>query len=210
MVSVSTAGCVTAQDYVQRVSHDAAKSAMEGAAEGLPALKTPLQSVLRQTLLDATRALARANGELLVNTLAAGLDVQLQHIRETARDVGRGLINEAAGSMNDNKEVVGRLMQVAMLHAMRGAREGVREGLPENLRVPLTAAIVVLGTLLAVAGTGLALYWRRYQQSAKSLTIIAESINQHGADDLKATIHARAHENYVGPWLSDFLKRRGL
>jgi hypothetical protein len=28
--------------------------------------------------------------------------------------------------------------------------------------------------------------------------------------NLKAAIHQSAHDNYVGPWLSSFLKRRGL
>jgi hypothetical protein len=39
---------------------------------------------------------------------------------------------------------------------------------------------------------------------------VAESINQHQSGALKETIKKSAHDNYVGPWFSSFLKRRGL
>jgi hypothetical protein len=52
--------------------------------------------------------------------------------------------------------------------------------------------------------------WWRYRQSTKSLTIIAQQINERDAGGRKQAIHQSAHANYVGPWLSNFLKARGL
>ena len=74
----------------------------------------------------------------------------------------------------------------------------------------LIASIVVLAAPLILATGSMSLFWWRYHQSAKSLTIMAENINQLEAPDLKAAIQQSAHDNYVGPWLSTFLKRRGL
>jgi hypothetical protein len=39
---------------------------------------------------------------------------------------------------------------------------------------------------------------------------VAKSINRHESDALKETIKKSTHDNYVGPWFSSFLKRRGL
>ena len=33
---------------------------------------------------------------------------------------------------------------------------------------------------------------------------------KHRSDALEDTIEKSAHDNYVGPWFSSFLKRRGL
>ena len=86
----------------------------------------------------------------------------------------------------------------------------MKEGLPDERQVALIASIVVLAALLILATGSLSFLWWRYHQSAKSLTIMAENINQLEARDLKAAIQQSAHDNYVGPWLSTFLKRRGL
>ncbi len=290
-------GCTTSRAYVGQMSHDAAKSALEGAAEGVGSVPGPLRQALRQTLLgddtlpqvshriaeatvqgvraglsaretqqyidelvtrtvtqlgrdggDATRqliratepelsealrraianvglavaddldrdlaprtrAMAKATADVLVATLATGLEVQLEHIRETARNIGRELISEAAISMRDRKDFVGEVTHVAMLQGMRGAIEGVRETLPGAIPDRLIIALVVLAVMVVASGGGLALYWWRYQQSAKSLTIVAQQINDFESSELKQAIRESAHANYVGPWLSSFLKRRGL
>jgi hypothetical protein len=96
------------------------------------------------------------------------------------------------------------------LQAVRGARQGMKEGLPDERQVALVASIVVLAALLLLAAASLSFLWWRYHQSAKSLTIMAETINLHESEELKAAIQQSAHDNYVGPWLSSFLKRRGL
>ena len=87
---------------------------------------------------------------------------------------------------------------------------GLGDVLPDERRVALVASIVVLAALLLLAAVGLSFIWWRYHQSAKSLTIMAENINLHESEELKAAIQQSAHDNYVGPWLSSFLKRRGL
>ena len=67
-----------------------------------------------------------------------------------------------------------------------------------------------LGALVLATSGGLVFFWWRYQQSAKTLTIVAETINDHQSGALKDTIKKSTHDNYVGPWFSSFLKRRGL
>ena len=84
------------------------------------------------------------------------------------------------------------------------------ESLPSQTETALVSAVILLGALLLGTAATLGLYWWRYQQSAKTLTIVAESINQHQSGTLKETIRKSAHDNYVGPWFSSFLKRRGL
>jgi hypothetical protein len=39
---------------------------------------------------------------------------------------------------------------------------------------------------------------------------VAKSINNHQSGALKDAIEKSTHDNYVGPWFSSFLKRRGL
>jgi hypothetical protein len=97
-----------------------------------------------------------------------------------------------------------------MLQAGRGARQGMTEGLPDQAQVALISGMVLLGALVLAASGGLTFFWWRYQQSAKTLTIVAKSINNHQSGALKDTIKRSTHDNYVGPWFSSFLKRRGL
>lgn len=293
----SLVGCVGTREYVDRASHDAARSAVQGAAEGLPSLTEPLKKTARQVLLDddtlsqvsqrltestlasmrsglaatdtrelvddlvgrtmtalgrdggratadviraaepelsealrratamtmttlrenlerdlipRTRVLAQANAEVLLNTLAASLDIQLTHVRQAARDIGRDIISEAAATMRDRKDFVGEVTHVAMLQAVRGAREGVWETLPGRVPTEVVAGMMTLVALLILSAGGLVIFWWRYRQSTKSLTIIAQQINERDAGELKQAIHQSAHANYVGPWLSNFLKARGL
>jgi len=297
LASVVLAACGSGRLYVAQTSHDAAKSAVEGAAEGVGGVPGPLRRALRETLLGddtlplvsqriaeatvdgmrrglseadtqklidelvertvamlgresseatrqliqtvepelsqalrrsigsigvavgddierdltpRTREMARAIADVLVNALAGGLDVQLEHIRQTARDIGREMIAEAALSIRDQKEFVGEITHVAMRQGMLGAIEGAREIFPDHVPRGLLMATVVLGALVVLSGGGLGVYWWRYRQSTKSLTIIAKQLNDFEAGELKDAIHKSADDHYVGRWLSNFLTRRGL
>ena len=289
--------CSSGRLYVSQTSHDAAKSAVEGAAEGVGSVPGPLRQAMRDTLLGddtlalvsqriaeatvegmrrglseaetqkliddvvertiatlgresseatrqliqtvepelsqalrrsisnigaavgddiqrdltpRTREMAQALAEVLVSALAGGLDVQLEHIRQTARDIGREMIAEAALSIRDQKEFVGEITHVAMRQGMLGAIEGAREIFPDHVPRGLVLATIGLAALVVVSGGGFGVYWWRYRQSTKSLTIIAKQLNHFEAGELKDAIHKSADENYVGRWLSNFLTRRGL
>ena len=154
--------------------------------------------------------MAQALAEVLVSALAGGLDVQLEHIRQTARDIGREMITESALSIRDQKEFVGEITHVAMRQGMLGAIEGAREIFPDHVPRGLVLAMIVLAALVIVSGGGFGVYWWRYHQSTKSLTIIAKQLNDFEAGELKDAIHKSADEHYVGRWLSNFLTRRGL
>ena len=297
LASVVLAACGSGRLYVAQTSHDAAKSAVEGAAEGVGSVPGPLRRALRDTLLGddtlplvsqriaeatvdgmrrglseadtqklidelvertvamlgresseatrqliqtvepelsqalrrsigsigvavgddierdltpRTREMARAIAEVLVNALAGGLDVQLEHIRQTARDIGREMIAEAALSIRDQKEFVGEITHVAMRQGMLGAIEGAREIFPDHVPRGLVLAMIVLAALVIVSGGGFGVYWWRYHQSTKSLTIIAKQLNDFEAGELKDAIRKSADDHYVGRWLSNFLTRRGL
>jgi len=295
--SLLLGACSSGRLYVTQTSHDAAKSAVEGAAEGVGSVPGPLRQAMRDTLLSddtlalvsqriteatvegmrrglseaetqkliddlvertiamlgresseatrqliqtvepeltqalrrsitsigvtvgediqrdltpRTREMAQALAEVLVSALAGGLDVQLEHIRQTARDIGREMITEAALSIRDQKEFVGEITHVAMRQGMLGAIEGAREIFPDHIPRGLVLATIVLAALVIVSGGGFGVYWWRYRQSTKSLTIIAKQLNDFEAGELKDAIHKSADEHYVGRWLSNFLTRRGL
>lgn len=302
LLALTLTGCVTTRDYVDRTSREAARSAVQGAAEELPSLTEPLRETMLQTVretlqaveetlpeisrrvteatLDSVRAglrdtktqalvdelvartiarleregtgatrqliravepvigeavgrvvsaatlalqrdleqelapraraLAQAGADVLVSTLAAGLDVQLEHLRQTARDIGRELISEAAISMRDHKELVGEVSRVAMQQAVLGAREAVWESLPERVPRGVLLTMAALAALLVACGGVLTVYWWRYRQSARSLTIIARQINDVDDIELKRAIQTRAQESRIEPWLSRFLRARGL
>ena len=297
LASIALGACSSGRLYVSQTSHDAAKSAVEGAAEGVGSVPGPLRRALRDTLLGddtlplvsqriaeamvdgmrrglseaetqqliddvvertiaglgresgeatrqliqtiepelsqalrrsigsigvavgedierdltpRTREMAQALADVLVKALAGGLDVQLEHIRQTARDIGREMITEAALSIRDQKEFVGEITHVAMRQGMLGAIEGAREIFPDHVPRSLVLAMIVLAGLVILSGGGFGMYWWRYRQSTKSLTIIAKQLNDFEAGDLKDAIHKSADEHYVGRWLSNFLTRRGL
>ncbi|PYN96033.1 MAG: hypothetical protein DMD91_22905 [Candidatus Rokuibacteriota bacterium] len=165
---------------------------------------------LDRDLTPRTREMARAIADVIVKALATGLEVQLDHIRETARAIGREMISEAALSMKEQKEFVGEITQVAIRQGMRGAIEGARDILPGGIPRDLLLAMIALGVFTLLSGGGLLVYWWRYRQSTKSLTIIARQLNDFEAGDLKEAIHKSADDHYVGKWLSNFLTRRGL
>ncbi len=125
LLAASLGGCVT-QEYVRGLGHHAAKGAMDGAAEGMPAMEEPLRQALRRALVedDTLRQAATDMTETAVKSLEAGL-----------------------------------------------ASSEMRRQIDD---------------------------------------LVTQAIDLHESEELKAAIHQSAHDNYVGPWLSSFLKRRGL
>lgn len=183
------------------------------ASQSILATTTALRDSLDRDVSPAAQRLARRMGEQLIDSLVVGLEGPMQErLTRTGRDMAQALLKGAAQGASDpiTQAGFGGLTHQAMLHAVRGARQGMSEGLPDQAKVALVSTIVVLGALILMAASGLTFYWWRYQQSAKTLTIVAKSINQHQSGQLKETIRKSTHDNYVGPWFSTFLKQRGL
>jgi hypothetical protein len=183
------------------------------ATDGIDKMATRLRERIAGEITPAMERLARRTGEQLIVSLVAGLEGPLQkRLLEAGQGMSASMIKGVALGLNEpaNQASFGNLTQVMSLEAVRGARQGMKEGLPDERQVALIASLVVLAALLILATGSMSLFWWRYHQSAKSLTIMAENINQLEATELKAAIQQSAHDNYVGPWLSTFLKRRGL
>lgn len=190
------------------------KAALNRAAtENIEHASAKLRDRIERDLTPATERLAKKTGDQLIASLVEGLEGPLQQrLVAAGQDMSKSLIKGVALGFNEpsNQDSFGALSQVMSLQAVRGARQGMKEGLPDEKQVALVASIVVLVALLILAAGMLSFLWWRYHQSAKSLAIMAETLNREEADELKAMIHESARENYVGPWLSTFLKRRGL
>lgn len=190
------------------------KAALNRAAtENIERASAKLRDRIERDLTPATERLAKKTGEALITTLVQGLEGPLQQrLVAAGQDMSKSLIKGVALGLNEpsNQDSFGTLTQVMSLQAVRGARQGMKESLPDERQVALVASIVVLVALLLLAAAMLSFLWWRYHQSAKSLAIMAETLNREEAEELKAMIQQSARENYVGPWLSTFLKRRGL
>jgi hypothetical protein len=183
------------------------------ATESILAATGTLRDSIERDVNPATQRLARHMGEQLIASLVSGLDGPMQEqLLKTGRNMSQALLRGAAQGAEDpiNQAGFGGLTHQVMLQAVRGAKQGMREGLPDQTQVALISAVVMLGLLVLLSSAGVMLFWWRYQQSAKTLAIVAESINLHQSDALKETIKKSAHDNYVGPWFSSFLKHRGL
>ena len=177
------------------------------------AATTTLRDSIERDVNPATQRLAKGMADQLVVSLVAGLEGPLQQaMLRAGRNMSQALIKGAAEGADDpiNQAGFGGLTNHVMLQAIRGAKEGMREGLPDQAQIALVSGMVLLGALVLASSGGLAFFWWRYQQSAKTLTIVAKSINNHQSGALKDTIMKSTHDNYVGPWFSSFLKRRGL
>ena len=201
------------QRVIQAAEPELKEALRRAATEGLESASAKLRERIERDLTPATERLARRTGEQFIAALVAGLEGPLnKRLVEAGQDMSKSLIKGMAVGFNEpsNQESFGTLTQVMSLQAVRGARQGMTEGLPDQRQVALVASIVVLAALLLLSAAALSFIWWRYHQSAKSLTIMAENINLHESEELKAAIQQSAHDNYVGPWLSSFLKRRGL
>ena len=213
MESLKRSGDGTVQALVKGAGDQLEVELRKVATASILAATTTLRDSIERDVNPATQRLARQMGEHLVASLVTGLEGPMQaRLQLVGRNMSLALIKGAAEGADDpvNQAGFGDLTHQVMLQAMRGARQGMSEGLPNRTQVALISAVVLLGVMVLGSGGGLAWFWWRYQQSAKTLTIVAESINQHKSDALKDTIRKSAHDNYVGPWFSTFLKHRGL
>jgi hypothetical protein len=205
-------------DEATRVLVKAAGAQLEAemravATQSILAATLTLRDSVEQDVSPATQRLAKRMADQLVVSLVEGLEGPLQdRLQLAGRNMAQALIKGAAQGADDpiNQAGFGGLTSHVMLQAIRGAKQGMTESLPSQTEAALVSAVILLGAVLVGMGALLGLYWWRYQQSAKTLTIVAESINQHQSGALKETIKKSAHDNYVGPWFSSFLKRRGL
>lgn len=183
------------------------------ATASILAATTTLRDSLERDVTPAAQRLASRMGEELVVSIVKGLEGPLQKtMLQAGRNMSQALIKGAAEGADDpiNQAGFGGLTSHVMLQAVRGARQGMTEGLPDQAQVALISGMVLLAALLLASTAGLGFFWWRYQQSSKTLTIVAKSINNHQSGALKDTIKRSTHDNYVGPWFSTFLKRRGL
>ncbi len=172
-----------------------------------------LKDSVEKQLTPATEALARHTAAVLVDTLLKALDGPLgQKLEQMGGQMGQRVVSEAAAALAApaSKSAVAEFSESATRGAVRGARAGVSEELPAHLAAALIAGLVVTGSLLLLLAIAAYSIWRRYQQSTTALAIVAEKINQADSKPLKQAIHKSASENHVGPWLSGFLKHRGL
>ena len=168
---------------------------------------------MEKQLTPATEQLARHTAEVLADSLVKALDGPLgKKLEQTTGQLGQQLVSEAATALASpaSKAAVAEFAESATRGAVRGARAGVSEGLPPHLQTALIAGLVVLCALVVLFAIGAFSLWHRYQQSTTSLAIIAEKINQQQSQELKQAISKSAADNHVGPWLSRFLKNRGL
>ena len=51
LLAAGLGGCVT-QEFVRGIEHDAARGAMGGVADGIPAIEEPLRQTLRRALVE--------------------------------------------------------------------------------------------------------------------------------------------------------------
>ena len=190
------------------------REALRGAvAETIATAGSALKESIEKDLTKAAEQLAKSTADALTTALVQALDGPLgKRMEQSAGQMAQQLVGQATSSLRDpnSKAAVAEFTESAMRGAVRGTREAVSEGLPSRLQNALVAGLVVVASFLFLSIVGCLLLWSRYKMSTKSLAIIAEKINQHDAQDLKRAIHKSATDNYVGPWLSTFLKTRGL
>jgi hypothetical protein len=83
VASLSLGACSSGRLYVTQTSHDAAKSAVEGAAEGVGSVPGPLRRALRDTLLgdDTLSLVSQRIAEATVDGMRRGLsDAETQKL----------------------------------------------------------------------------------------------------------------------------------
>lgn len=213
MTVLGNKGSEAVQQVVRTAGPELRQALRDAIVEMLSAARVVLKDAIQKDLTEASQVLAKS----LAETLAAALTKQLEgplgkQLESTAGQLGQKLAGEATAALGSpaSKAAVGEFTESAMRGAVRGARDGVNDGLPNRIQVGLIAAVVVLFCVLVLLSLGSFILFRRYRHSTKALTIIAEKINQHDAAELKRSIAKSAQDNYVGPWLSTFLKSRGL
>lgn len=194
------------------------KEALRGVVEStLTSAGTALKQQLQTNIAEATAVVVDKAADTLAKSLAKALVTELkgplgEQLKQTAGAMGSQLATGTTTTLRDpaNQQAAHDFFAKAARGAVSGAKSGVNEGLPDRLQVALIAGTLVMGGLLLLCSVGLAVIVHRYRQSTKSLAIIAQKINQTEAGDLKQAIRKSADDNHVGPWLSSFLKQRGL
>ena len=75
LASIALGACSSGRLYVSQTSHDAAKSAVEGAAEGVGSVPGPLRRAMRDTLLgdDTLPLVSQRIAEAMVDGMRRGL-----------------------------------------------------------------------------------------------------------------------------------------
>jgi hypothetical protein len=175
-----------------------------------------LKELLHKDLVEATQVLLRKNAETLARALAAELQGTLgESLRQTSGQLARVIVAEAASSLRapETRVAARDFLRDATREAVLGAGDGLRQGLQGSpLQTALAAGLVGLGLLLLLCAGALWFFIRQYLLSARALAVIAQKINESGAEAgaLKQAIRQGAARSKVDDWLSDFLKRRGL
>lgn len=210
---LSQKGSETTQTLLRTAGPELREALRAAVVSTMTEAATALKDSMEKQLTPATEALARHTAEVLADSIVKALEGPLgKKLEQSAGHMGQHLVGEAAAALAApaSKAAVAEFTESATRGAVRGARAGVSEGLPQYLQTALIAGLVVLGTLLLMFGGVAYSLWHRYQQSTTSLSIIAEKINQQQDRELKQAISQSAAANHVGPWLSKFLKNRGL
>lgn len=211
--TVGEHGSAATRQVLQTAGPELKEALRQIVLQTVAAASGALRDAVSRDLTQASQQLARGTAEALVTALVKALEGPLgQQLQQTAGLMGQRLASETAAGLASpaSKAAAAEFTHSAVQGALRGARAGLDEGLPDRLQIALIAAAVVLAALVLLLGLGILVIYRRYKKSTKSLAIIAEKINQQDATDLKRAIRRSADDNYVGPWLSGFLKERGL
>jgi hypothetical protein len=206
-------GGETTQTLIKSAGPQLKEALRQAVTETMREASGALREAIEKQLTPATEMLARRTSEVLVASLLKALEGPLgQRLEQSAGQMGQRLISDAAMALAApaSKTAVAEFTESATRGAVRGARQGVTEGLPHHIQTALIAGLIVTGALLLLCAAGAYTLWRRYQQSTTTLALVAEKINQHDSPNLKQAIRKSAADNHVGPWLSSFLKHRGL
>jgi hypothetical protein len=200
-----------------------------------PQLDKTLHAALNRTMADvrglltevatrdvelATRNVVRTAVQTFATTLESASAGAAGKIAPPAGEIARTVTREAVRGFEEGLDAA-RLHEVAS-EAGRGLAEGIDKaiGLHGSLRsgveTGVIAASAVLGGLLLLSVFGLWHLWKHYRSSTKSLSIVAQKINEVSSEHpeagrkLKDAIHESAKKNNAHDWLSNFLKHRGL
>ena len=170
---------------------------------------------MQKDLQETLQLLVKRNVDLMAHTLAAELDGPLgASLDQAGGKFARTVVSEAARTLKEEQTQAAarEFLRGAMREAVAGVSDGLRQELHSSpTQEALIAGTISLGVLLLALGGVLFFFVRQYFMSTKALALIAQKINEaENKTPLKLAIHETSQRNSVEPWLSDFLKRRGL
>ena len=116
--------------------------------------------------------------------------------------------------------IAGLVARTVMREAVLGFKEGLGSDLHslvggferkiDRIQVALIAGIIAVSILfIGALVSAIYLLWQ-YRLSLKALAVVSSKIKEVGSEDLKLAIQESATRNQVQPWLTTFLKSRGL